>query len=201
MKRIICAVAIAGAVATTAARAQNFSAHFEGVSPGLSINGTFDNSYYDDLPSGVLAFTGFDAFCVQPTTPIAYGDTVVYQVQDPQTLASHGAIARLVGGFLASSKTEEHAAAVQWAIWEIILDGLDTPSFSTGNSRITLAGNSATIALAEEYLLNVDQFSPVVLTYLTSPTHQDVVTWQHVPEPATAGLAALSGLLLLRRRR
>ena len=44
-------------------------------------------------------------------------------------------------------------------------------------------------------------YSPVALTYLCNPTRQDVVTWNVVPEPTTAGLAALSGLLLLRRRR
>jgi uncharacterized protein (TIGR03382 family) len=137
---------------------------------------------------------------VEPLQGINYGETVVYQIQNPGTLNNSDSVAQLVGGYLASGRTNEDAAAVQWAIWEVILDSNPTESLTSGVVNISPSG-SATAALAQTYLANIGTYTPATLTYLKNSTRQDVVTWQAIPEPGTMGLAAFSALLLLRRRR
>jgi len=201
-KLLICTVAVAAAVAATKAQSQTLTATLNGISPGLAVNATLDNgSFFQDYPSGVMDFAEFDAFCVEPLQSLSFGETLVYQIQSPLSLASHDSIARLVGGYLASSRSGLDAAAVQWAIWEINAETLSSASLLDGNVRITTPISRDTALLANQYLANLSSYTPVALTYLTNETRQDVVTWEVVPEPATAGLAALSGLLLLRRRR
>lgn len=201
-KLLIHSVAVATACAAMTARAQNLTATLTGILPGLSVNGTLDNgSYIQDHPSGVLDFTDFDAFCVEPSQGLRFGETLIYQIQSPLSLANSDTIARLVGAYLASSRTDQEAAAVHWAIWETTTETLLAPSLLDGNVRITTPVNQDTALLANQYLANINNYTPATLTYLTNATRQDLVTWNVVPEPASAGLAALSGLLLLRRRR
>lgn len=201
-KLLICAVATAAAFATLAAQGQNFSATLVDVSPGLPVTGTVDNgSFTQEYASGVLHFSDFNAFCVDPTQGLSYGETLVYQVQDPLSLGNYDKIARLVGGYLASSQTAQDAAAVNWAIWETTSETLSSPSLLDGNVRISTPVSQDTAALANQYLAKLDTFSPVTLTYLSNPTRQDIVTWCTVPEPGSTGLVALSAVMLLRRRR
>lgn len=201
-KFLICAVSVAAALSAANANAQSIPATLIDISPVLAVNGTLDNgSFIQDYPSGVLRFTEFEAFCVEPLQDIAYGQTLVYQTQDISLLSNSDTIARLVGGFLSSSRGAQDAAAVQWAIWEITNESLAGPSLLTGNVRITSPVNQSTADLANQYLANVNNYSPVALTYLTNPDHQDIVTWNVIPEPGSLALAAFSGLLLLRRRR
>lgn len=201
-KFLICAISIAAAVAAARANAQNLSATLLGVSPGLAVNGTFDNgSYVTDIPSGVLHFTEFDAFCVEPDQELSFPETLIYQIQDPAKLANSETIARLVGGFLASSQSAQDAAAVQWAIWEVTNETLSGPSLIDGNVRITTPVGQSTATLANQYLANVNNYTPASLTYLTNTGRQDVVTWNVVPEPGALVLSAFSAVLLIRRRR
>lgn len=205
---LIAAVAVSVSFATVNAQGQNLTATLNGIRPGLTLNGTWDNgrSVYD-YPAGVMNFTGqdintdFSAFCVEPLQDISYGETLIYQFQDPLSLVNHDMIASLVGGYLASSGSDQDAAAVQWAIWEVTNDTSPIPSLFDGTIRIIEPAGEATALLANQYLANIKSYTPATLTYLKNDGRQDVVTWNVVPEPATAGLAALSGLLLLRRRR
>ncbi|MEO8614545.1 MAG: hypothetical protein ABI600_05340 [Luteolibacter sp.] len=200
-KLLICAMAIAAAVAAVKAQGQNFSATLVDIVPGLPVTGTLDNgSFTQQYPSGVMRFTDFDAFCVDPLQSISYGETLIYQIQDPISLVNYDKISRLVGGYLASSRSDQNAAAVQWAIWETTNETVNSPSLLDGNVRI-LPVSLDTATLANQYLANINTYSPVALTYLTNSTRQDVVTWNVVPEPGSAALAALSTLVLLRRRR
>lgn len=143
----------------------------------------------------------FGAFCVEPLQDLSYGQTLIYQVQNTSTLANANTIARLVGGYLASSRTNLDAAAVQWAIWETTTESLATDSLFTGDVRIIGSANASLANLANQYLANVNSYAPATLSYLTNSTSQDVVTWTTVPEPTSAVLGGLSCLLLLRRRR
>jgi hypothetical protein len=200
-KLLICAVSIAAALASAKASAQNISASFVEITPVLSVNGTIDNgAFVQDYPSGVMHFTDFDAFCVEPQQGLSYGETLIYQVQDIGTLSNSDVIARLVGGYLASSQSSLNAAAVQWAIWETTSEVLSSPSLSNGNVRINPISQPVA-DLANQYLANVNTFTPATLTYLTNDTRQNVVTWNVVPEPASLSMAAFSAVLLLRRRR
>ena len=206
-KLLICAVAVSAAVASLSAKGQNLTATLNGISPGLTLNGTWNGSFFYDYPAGVMNFTDqgtgldFSAFCVQPLQDIAYGETLVYEIQSPVSLANSDIIARLIGGYLASPPSNQNAAAVQWAIWEVTTETTSAQTLFEGSVRIVPPAGDATALLANQYLANVMNYTPVALTYLSNPTRQDVVTWNVVPEPASAALAALSGLLLLRRRR
>ncbi len=210
-KLLICAVAVSTAFAAVSAQGQSLTATLNGINPGLTYNATWRDSDNQVIgfpyPAGVMNFTDvgtqtdFAAFCVEPLQDISYNQTLVYEIQSPLSLANSDIIARLVGAYLSSPPSDQTAAAVQWAIWEVTTETTSVESLLNGSVRIIEPAGEATADLANHYLANVMNYSPVALTYLSNSTYQDVVTWNVVPEPATAGLAALSGLVLLRRRR
>lgn len=203
----ICAVVVSAAIAAMHAQGQSLSATFDGIEPALTYQGTWDGENIFNIQAGVMNFTNvdtglsFSALCVQPDQDILFGETMVYEIQSPLSLADSDLIGRLIGAYLASSPTDQNAAAVQWAIWAVTTDSPTIESLLDGRVRITDPAGAPTATLANQYLANALNYSPVSFTYLTNPNHQDVVTWSVVPEPASAGLVALSGLLLLRRRR
>lgn len=200
-KLLICAISIATAFSAAKASAQNLSTPFVGIDPVQNVNGTInDGGFVQDYPSGVLQFTDFQAFCVEPQQGLTFGETLVYQVSDIGTLNNSDVIARLIGGYLSSSQTALHAAAVQWAIWETTNETISTPSLTTGNVRINPISQPVA-ELANQFLANVNTFTPASITYLTNDTRQNVVTWNVVPEPASLTLSAVSAVLLMRRRR
>lgn len=206
-KLLLCAVGFAVSLfITERAAAQTLTTTFVEINPNVPVNGSYDGINFYDLPSGVAVFTDFQAFCVEPLQHLTYGQTVVYDIQDPATLANVNLIASLVGGFLSSSMSGQDAAAVQWAIWEIVQESSATKSLSSGNIIIgpntgISPASQAVAALADQYLANINNFTPVQVAYLTNENDQDVIAFLAVPEPATAGLAALSLLVILRRRR
>lgn len=203
-KLLVCAVAVAAAFAAAQSQGQTINATLIDISPGLNVNGSFNGGAYTlTFPAGVMNFSNFDAFCVQPLESLSYGESLVYEITSPVSLTptAYNSIARLVGGYLASSQNNQNAAAVQWAIWEVTNETTSPPSLFDGNIRIIGAADQATAALANQYLANVNTYTAANLTYLRNNGRQDVVTWNTVPEPASVGLAALSGMLLLVRRR
>jgi hypothetical protein len=206
-KLLLCAVGFASFLVIEKAQSQSLTTQFIEINPSIPVNGSVNGSYFMDYPSGVALFSDFQAFCVEPLQDLSYGETVTYDIQDVSSLANSLIIAKLIGGYLKSGQTAEDAAAVQWAIWEVVAEQSLTRSHDDGNVRIspgdlTVNPHGPTIAaLGNQYLSKIDSFDPVTLTFLHSDTRQDVVTWQVVPEPATAGLAALSALLFFRRRR
>jgi hypothetical protein len=207
-KLLVCAVAVSTAIAAVSAQGQSLTATLNGINPGLTYEGTWNGSFIFDYPAGVMNFTevgtglNFSAFCVQPLEDIAFGETLVYDIQSPTSLGIKADIvARLIGAYLSAPASDQTAAAVQWAIWEVTTETTPVESLFDGTVRIIDPAGSSTATLANQYLANYTAYSPVALTYLSNPTRQDVVTWNVVPEPTTAGLAVLSGLLLLRRRR
>lgn len=191
------------ALAATKVNAQTITATLATIDPSVGVTGTLnDGAFVQAFPSGVMDFTTFEAFCVQPLQEVSYGQTLVYQVQNSSSLTNSDSISRLVGGFLASSKTAQQAAAVQWAIWEVTNETTKAPSLTDGNVRITGGVVDQSIAtLANQYLASINSYTPASITFLTNDTYQDIVTWNTVPEPASAGLLGLSALLVLRRRR
>lgn len=186
------------------AQAQTLSATFDNASPQKTLKGTLNGSSSSNYSAGVMNFTDsdsnvFNGFCAEPSQTISNGDFVVYQITDPTTLTSYDSVARLVGGFLASSQTANDSAAVQWAIWEVIAETSNTKNLYSGSVKLS---DSSTVGnLANSYLSNINSFTAAEITYLKAPNHQDIVSWNVVPEPSTAGLALFSGLLLFRRKR
>jgi hypothetical protein len=201
-KLMIVGVAIAAAFSAATAKSQNLTATLSGFGPGLPVSGTFNNGLLtEQYASGVLNFTEFSAFCVEPNQNVAFGQTLVYQVQNPGNLNNSNTVAQLVTSYLASPRTAQDAAAVQWAIWETVTETSSVKSLSDGNVRITPSASNDLIALANNYLNSAECFGPTTLTYLMNSNYQDQVSWNVVPEPTSLGLVALSGMLVLRRRR
>lgn len=180
------------------ASAQNITATLLEVDPGATTSGAYDGETFIDYNAGIFRFDEFDAFCIEPVAPISYGDTIVYTYQDPATLANAEWIGRLLGAWDASSKTPLDAQAVQWAIWEIVLDGPGSPSFGTGNARLA-DGHDDVAGRALEFLSSAPSYEALPFHYLTNEYKQDMIVV--IPEPGLIGLLTLSAISFFRRRR
>lgn len=202
-KFLIGAISLVAAVAAGKADAQNLDTLYTNIIPGLDVQGTVTDGEYTNFRTGVMLFPDFQAFCVQPEERLGFNEPVVYQAQEIGLLTNHVQVSLLVGGYIASLGTDADAAAVQWAIWEVTTEKniLSPRSLVDGNVRISTPLDQATADLANQYLANMNSYKPATLTYLANEGRQDVVTWNLIPEPGSAGLAAFSALLLLRRRR
>ncbi|MFD0895703.1 PEP-CTERM sorting domain-containing protein [Luteolibacter ambystomatis] len=198
-KLLLGVAAIALALVSGRVNAQTLQAHLIDANPQVLVNVTFDgNPAHGELQNaGQLNFDFGPAFCVEPLAGLSYGENLVYNIQNPLSLTQYDTISRLVGGYLASGQTNVDAAGVQAAIWEIVMG--DNGSLSSGNVR--LLDSPAVVAAANNYLANVNTYTPVALTYLTNDTRQDVVTWAVVPEPSSVLLIGLASVGLLRRKR
>jgi hypothetical protein len=166
-KPLICTVAVAAAFAAASAKGQSLPATLIGIEPGIGVTGTIDNgSFFQEYPSGVMKFTEFEAFCIEPTEGISYGEPLVYQVKNSLSLGPTDMVSRLVGGYLAALNTPltevekaQNAAAVQWAIWEVTTESINPFSLADGNVRISADLNQDTINLANQYLANTASFT------------------------------------------
>jgi|GEM_PF-1689720 len=105
--------------------------------------------------------------------------------------------------------TREQAAGLQVAIWELLYENDDTLDFNldSGNFRITTdcVIDDANGMLDHMRAHMPDNYSPLMqLLVLQSPCKQDILIGRPgpvVPEPASAVLLAVGGLLVLKRRR
>jgi hypothetical protein len=194
------ALALASLVLITCARAQDITALYIEDSPTISALGTFNGTNFATYNAGLSQFDSFEAFCIEPLVTLPVGSTVGYDIFDLSPPAVATAISHLVGGFYASSQDGLNAAAVQWAIWEVLTDGMSSPSLSTGNAQVQ---DVSIATLGDTYLANYASMPIAEVTYLTNATHQNVVglTADVIPEPSALGLCAVAALLLLRRGR
>lgn len=193
----ICGIAVLTALgAVSPLTGQTLTDTFLSIDPGVSAKGTFDGTNFRFVNSGIVQFTGFEAFCIEPLQGISVGEEITYNLaSDYSTPEISGAIAKLTGGSYASGQSDLDAAAVQWAIWEVLLDGPDGSLF-TGNAQLM---DLEVAVLANEFLAQLPDLPVTDVVFLTHPARQDMVTT--IPEPASLGLLAASSLLLLRRRR
>ena len=188
----------AAVVCAASASAQSLTATFTGVNPGVTSSGTITGSSFSNISAGVMDFSDFNAFCIEPQQFISNGETLVYQVQSSSTLASAGAVGRILGGFLLSDQSANQAAAAQWAIWEVLVD----PSPNSLTSGDVKMASGTVRSLATTYLNNLGSYPYVDFQVLTNPTRQDMIVIPNaIPEPGTTVLMALSAIGLLRRRR
>ncbi|MFT4177491.1 MAG: PEP-CTERM sorting domain-containing protein [Luteolibacter sp.] len=208
--RILC-LAVPLMAAQLQAQTFDFKYSDFGVDPGFEVSGTINGVIPDDFnyPSGVMNFTdapggavtpNFQAFCVQPHILMDYGTIATYSVAPIGGLNNSNIIASLISAYLSSDQDDLNAAAVQWAIWEITNE--ESGSYSLNSGNVLIAATDADVAaLANQYLATYGEYSPVALTYLTSATGQDIVTWQVIPEPGSVLLIGLSGMAFMARRR
>lgn len=205
-KKLLLGVAAIAFGLTASAHAQNIQVSITGLTPGVTgISTSYNGGAFESQDAGVLQFNFGQAFCVEPTIPLNYPGTLVYSITDISNLASNDIIAKLVGGYLASNdQSNENAAAVQLAIWEVVLDGPSGNSLSSGNMQIQLSSDLAT--RAQTYLTNVNTYAAAPITYLVNTGEgadhrQNIITWSTVPEPSSMLLLGLTSLAFLRRKR
>ena len=185
MKNIITALALVGV-----ANAASITTTLESVSPMLTVSGTFNGGQPQDVWSGRLNFSTFEAFCSDPYKEIDLGETVTYTTV-PLTSVTWGTdVSRIVSEYLASPQDPSNAAAAQWAIWCVI-----------GGQGVAVTPGQATATLTGEYLDHFSEYSPADVTLLQSATRQNMVAITPIPEPAAFVSLLLAAALILRRKR
>lgn len=183
--------------------AQTLTLTLDDISPALDVNGSFDGgANYQNKFSGVMNFTPtLEAFCVEPLASMSYGDVFTYSAAPVAELPQHDQIGRLLGAYSLSAKSAEDAAAVQWAIWEVLTETSGTVSLGTGSTRIHRDSVPAVANLANQYLAEINNVTSAGFMYLRSDQGQDIVTI--IPEPGGWLLAGISafGWAVSRRRK
>lgn len=208
----MCVVAAASMATAFNANGQSLEATLVQVTPFLNVQGTFDGGVNTSTDiSGTIQFTttgaesfDFETFCVQPLVGVSIGQTLTYEVTDTSLLPNADKIALLAGGYLASLQTAADSAAVQWAIWEIRAETSGTYDLTAGTVSID-ASSASTATLANNYLSQINTFTPAPIVYLTNANYQDMVAFgggvNQIPEPTSMGLLLVSSAMLLRRKR
>ncbi len=158
---------------------------------------------------GADGITGiFSAFSVALTSDLKFHDTHCYEQrileQSPQARggmpdSDADDIRELVGRFYSPGATATALAALQVAIWEVAYDGT-TRSVRSGDFRA--ASNDAVTHLAQSYLNQITGDNALRqrnTVSLASEGSLDLITV--VPAPGALALLALSGVVMLARRR
>ncbi|MFD2257658.1 thioester domain-containing protein [Luteolibacter algae] len=206
---LVCVGVVAFSLTAFSAKAQNITATLNEIDPSVSVKGTFDSgNTIGNYTSGVSQFSSstlnddFSAFCVEPNATITVGQTLTYQVTNLSGLTNSDKVAKLVGGYLSSAQTSADAAAIQWAIWEVTSETSSSKNLTNGSVKI-YSPNTSVSALANTYLANINNYAAADIFYLTNSKYQNMIAWKGdaVPEPTSLSLLALSGALLMRRKR
>jgi hypothetical protein len=136
-------------------------------------------------------------WCIELTQYFGFGGDYTDYVPSEPDNATMTMLGQLFSeAYGSATSDEQHSAAFQLAIWEIVYDPLNL-NLTGGTFQVT-KGNAATVALAQQWLNNLAAFTDTYELYiLHSAYSQDFVTFGRpfglrVPEPGTIALIAIA---------
>lgn len=187
----------------TVSLSRNSGASFEGVGAGTSQFTRLGGNY-----AGPGADGEFEAYCIQLTQSITWGETYDFETRAPELSPLPGQgmgaaradlLAELYGRFyLPGTTSRDEAAAFQLAVWEIVHD--DGTDLTSGLIQVEDTG--IWFAMAQSWLASLDGQGPrsqlLAMTHLDKQDHIILI-----PSAPALGLLAMSGLFAgaTRRRR
>ena len=176
--------------------------------------------YYPDLPSGgIHVYAGeffftykqeqFTTYCVDILHWVGSADVAEQSVSTlnngPRNDGEMAAYLYL--SYADTVDTDDQAAALQMAMWEVVFES-DANAYDVTGGDLHISARSSAVDLANTMLGDLpDHFTvPPCLKVLHTDLHQDMLwcepgTGTDVPEPATLSLLGFGGLMMLRRRR
>ncbi|MDC0429476.1 hypothetical protein OAL71_02750 [Phycisphaerales bacterium] len=203
------------------ARGDVMNLTFQNVSPGSNVTYSLDDGQTTrNTTAGVMNWDGgYETFCVQLEEYVSGGSTYIYDVVDVAEVpdADPGAMGAFRASLIedlyarnyADIDTAVEAAAFQMSIWEIVhevgTNGNDLVfsdlDLGSGMARFSTNANDV-LGIASGFLSGLGEGSGAYLAYgglrgLTNEQYQD----QLIVVPGPAGLVAIAGFGLTRRRR
>jgi hypothetical protein len=196
------------------------------VSPGITLNiassgyngGVWAGVYNLDIQGlGQLPSICIDVRDYSPSTDQPYGVVALKDAPDPLAGPMHAAkaadLSKLLDAYWTSGLTNDQAAGLQLAAWEIVDEQIGSYNIATGNFQA--AGNGLASGWATTYLTGFVSYNGPAGSYLALTNHdvvetgsglgyyQDYVVRDPVPVPGAILLGGIGVSLVgwLRRRR
>lgn len=215
MKRIsINGIIISIAIAATTVTANATQLTYNNNKMGSNVTINFPGHSGDQVFAGAFncSLTGaptvnpspFNAFCVDLTHTISPGQTWdVFMTRLPDGgLNQSGRIAYLYTTFADGLVSNDDAAGLQLAIWDLLVDGGD--GLGTGSFTVASAPAAASTAAANCLTLSEGQIGTATWFQSVGQDKQNLIGPRPVPEPGTLALLGTMALPLLgfcRRRK
>ena len=164
---------------------------------GTRVSGTTSYpllTYCTEITQGSFLNTAYSDYEI-----VNNGTTYGFTATQAQRL---GALYTLAGALV---DTRDESAAFQLSVWEIMHEASTNPlNLLSGSFLVESIASQTPLTLASSWLNTISQpgaLNSYDVQRLHSPTGQDYVLFNRVPEPAVGGLAVLAlGLLALSRR-